>query len=99
VRSDDEYFKFTGWGDAIMGIDGCVYCWPPSEGGHILKYDPHIDLSSIIGIDFGDEIEKKWLGGAVASDGIIYCMPWKASRVLAIDPFRDFKKNLKSHME
>ena len=31
-----------GWGDAILGIDGCIY-WPPMNACSILKFDPHTD--------------------------------------------------------
>ena len=31
-----------GWGDAILGINGCIY-WPPMNACSILKFDPHTD--------------------------------------------------------
>ena len=50
---------FTGWGDGILGIDGCIY-WPPSNAAEILKYDPHSNLTSLVGDDFGTHDACKW---------------------------------------
>ena len=35
----------------------------------------------------------------VASDGVIYCMPCSANRVLAIDPFKEFALSLQNNIE
>ena len=32
--------NYLSWGDAILGIDGCIY-WPPKDVTRTLKYDPH----------------------------------------------------------
>ena len=56
VDSDDQKYS-KGWGDAIVGIDGCVY-WPPFYAARALKYDPHTDLTSLIGCDFGTQACK-----------------------------------------
>ena len=37
IQSDH---RGPGWGDAGLGIDGCIY-WPPSGARRTLKYDPH----------------------------------------------------------
>jgi len=89
------------WGDAILGIDGCIY-WPPVQATHIMKYDPHSNLTSLVGDDFGDDsfIQfDKWSGGCVAQDGIIYCLPCNANRILAIDPLKEYILSLKNNME
>jgi hypothetical protein len=87
-----------GWGDGIMGIDGCVY-WPPCYATFTLKYDPYTDRSSLVGNVFGHG-GSKWVGGALASDDVIYCIPYSGfSQVLTIDPFREFRKTLASNME
>ena len=77
-----------GWGDAILGIDGCIY-WPPkNNASRILKYDPYSDQSSLVGGDLSNR--GGWSSGALAIDGVIYCLPDNANRVLAIDPIREF---------
>ena len=42
----------TSWGDAIVGIDGCIY-WYPNNTHHLLKYNSHSDQISVVGDDFG----------------------------------------------
>ena len=87
------------WGDAILGIDGCIY-WPPVEATHIMKYDPHSNLTSLVGDDFiRTRDEFKWSGGCAAQDGIIYCLPCNANRILAIDPLKEYVLSLKNNME
>ena len=62
------------WGDAVLGNDGCIY-WPPWEISRTLKFDPETQSISLVGDDFGG-LKLKWLYGAVASDGAIYCLPF-----------------------
>lgn len=57
-----------GWGDAVLDIDGCIYC-PPCDASRILKYDPHTNLTSLAGDDFGANADK-WSGGCLAADRI-----------------------------
>jgi hypothetical protein len=38
-----------------------------------------------------------WHGGALATDGVIYCIPFNSSRVLAIDPFKEISMTLKNN--
>ncbi len=85
------------WGAAGLGNDGCIY-WPPTGGIRALKYDPETQEASLVGDDFGGE-DSRWIGGAVASDGVIYCMPNVAHQVLAIDPFHEFSKTLEAYMQ
>ena len=77
VESDYDGF---GWGDAILGIDGCFYL-PPADAAQMLKYDPHSNLTSLVGGDFGTHYEDKWKGGCKAPDGIIYCLPNNTKRL------------------
>ena len=76
-----------GWGDAAMGIDGCIY-WPPAVACRILKYDPHTNNTTLVGNDFG--FFFKWDGGSLASDGVTYCIPDHANRILSIDPWKEY---------
>jgi hypothetical protein len=50
-----------------------------------------------VGDDFGEE-GFKWKGGALAANGVIYCIPYYTSRVLAIDPFKEFSATLQTNM-
>ena len=84
---DDNY----GWGEAILGIDGCIY-WPPCGATHILKYDPHSNLTSLVGNNFGTD---QWRGGCLAPDGVSYCLPSDAKRILAIDALKEYVFSLK----
>jgi hypothetical protein len=63
-----------GWGDPIVGADKCIY-WPPLNANRVLKFDPETQqLPSLVGDDFGRQGDK-WNGGALATDGAIYCVP------------------------
>ena len=95
IESDyDQHYQ--GWGDASLGIDGCIY-WPPYYARHMLKYDPHANQTSLVGDDFGDTAYK-WCGGCLASDGVIDCIPRVAERILAIDPWKEYTSSLKNTM-
>ena len=83
--------------DAILGIDGCIY-WPPLCNNYIRKYDPHTNQTSLVGKDFGSK-NFKWYGGCLASDGVVYCMPANATRILSIDPWKDYTSSMKNSME
>ena len=48
-----------GWGDAILGIDGCIYL-PPLNAGRTLKYDPHIDETSLVQDHFELNAGERW---------------------------------------
>jgi hypothetical protein len=86
-----------GWRDAILGMDGCIY-WPPYRATQILKYDPHSNLTSLVGDHF-EFYKFKWSGGCAAPDGVIYCLPSNATRILTIDPLKEYTLSLKNHME
>ena len=96
---DSNHQKYQqGWGDAILGIDGCVY-WPPCTARRTLKYDPHTDLTSLVGCDFFGTRGLKWLTSTLATDGVIYCIPTGPNQVLAIDPWGEFLETTKTNME
>ena len=86
-----------GWQDAILGIDGCIY-WAPFIAISTLKYDPHTDQISLVGCDFGTQ-RQKYASGALATDGVIYCIPAGANRVLTIDPWDEFSETTNANME
>ena len=93
-----SYHVHDGWGDAILGIDGCIY-WPPDEARCILKYDPHTLNGTTLHEDFERQGHSKWMSGALATDGVIYCLPSNANRVLAIDPIGEFLATTKANMQ
>ena len=93
-----------GWGDPIVGAAKCIY-WPPCNANRVLKFDPETQqLPRLVGDGFGG-FGKKWQGGALATDGAIYCIPYyyitpyiSTSRVLAIDPFKECSATLQTNM-
>ena len=92
----ESYNDGFGWGDAILGIDGCIYS-PPVCARHILKYDPHSDQTSLVGDDF-NKASSKWYGGSLASDGVIYCSPLLANLILSIDAWKECISSLQNNM-
>ena len=93
---DDFGCDGFGWGDTILGIDGCIYS-PPVCARRILKYDPHSDQTSLVGDDF-NKASSKWYGGSLASDGVIYCSPFLANFILSIDPWKEYISSLQNNM-
>jgi hypothetical protein len=92
----------VGWGDPIVGVDKCIY-WPPTFANRVLKFDSEThQLPSLVGDDLG-EGRGKWKGGALATDGVIYWIPYYTTQVLAIDPFQELsmtlQNNLRQHPE
>ncbi|GAH08437.1 unnamed protein product, partial [marine sediment metagenome] len=84
------------WGDSIVGADKCIY-WPPRNANRVLKFDPETQqLPSLVGDDLG-EGHGKWQGGALATDGAIYCIPFATNQVLAIDPFKELSMTLQNN--
>ena len=87
-----------GWGDPIVGVDKCIY-WPPLYANRVLKFDPETQqLPSLVGDVLGGEGDLfKWFGGALATDGVIYCIPSCSTQVLAIDPFKEISMTLQKN--
>ena len=52
-----------------------------------------------MGDKFGWNKHKWQGGGCLAPDGVIYCLPSYATRVLAIDPLKEYALSLKNKME
>ena len=73
-----------GWGKPITGMDGCIYR-PPLNANRVsvMKLNIVTQVPELIGDDLGDG--HKWNGGAIGSNGIVYCIPSSADQVLAID--------------
>ena len=68
----------------------------------VLKFDPETQqLPSLVGDDLGEEGYFKWMGGALATDGVIYCISYCSTQVLVIDPFKELTmtlhKNFRQH--
>jgi hypothetical protein len=84
----------------IIGLDQCIY-WPPAQNTKgVLKFDPVTQqppsyAGSDIILNWDNE---EWIGGALASDGVIYCAPFFSNRVLAIDPLRELSMTMKKKM-
>ncbi len=74
-----------GWGDPILGQDGCIY-WPPLSAGKVLKFNPNTPSPpTTVGDDFGSSNIYKWHSGVLIDDGFIYCIPYCGHQVLEID--------------
>jgi hypothetical protein len=87
----------TGWGTPIVGVDKCIY-WLPCDANRVLKLDPETQqLPSLVGVDLGQG-DFKWMGGALAPDGKIYCIPYYSTQILVIDPFKEFSATLQTNM-
>jgi hypothetical protein len=90
--------EVVGWGDPIVGVDKCIY-WPPYNANRVLKFDPETQqLPSLVGGGDLGEGGQKWQGGALATDGVIYCIPCYGTHILAIDPFKEFSATLQINM-
>ena len=81
-----------------MGIDGCIY-WPPASSRHIQKYDPYLNQVSLVGDEYKGVSLIEWNGGCLASDGVVYCIPYFAGRILTIDPWKEFSMTVKYMIE
>jgi hypothetical protein len=85
-----------GWSDPIIGVDKCIY-WPPSFANRVLKFDPETQqLPSLVG-DYLPAGYWKWKGGALATDGVIYCIPYYTTQIFTIDPFKELAMTLQNN--
>jgi hypothetical protein len=88
---------WVGFSD--FGNDGCIY-WPPCRSNRALKFDPETKLRSLVGDDFGGETSiTKWKSGLAGPNGAIYCIPNGATRLLVIDPLKEFVIGLQTNLE
>ena len=71
---------------------------PPLNARRTLKHDPRTDVTSQVGYGFGKN-EFRWDGGALATDGVIYCISSSDEQVLSIDPLGEFEVATKKNME
>ncbi len=96
----DHLSKDGHYGDEIpiIGIDQCIY-WPPCSANQVLKFDPGTqEPPSLVGpTDLNPSFSCRWVGGARADDGVIYCVPFEADQVLAIDPLRELSATMKKN--
>jgi len=82
----EEHFGNGKWrngfahGDFIYGI--------PFEANKFLKYNIKTETSEFVGDDFGDRYAK-WMSGAVADDGCLYCFPYGHERIVKFNPIDD----------
>ncbi len=60
--------------------------WSKKKGGGNTPAEPFLSFSSFGSLGTG---ARKWSGGALASNGFIYCCPSNSSTVLKIDPSTD----------
>ena len=66
--------------------------------GFIVKYDPHSNQTSCVGSQFETE-GLDWVSGVLATDGVIYCIPTDAKRILAINPIGEFLATTKAFLQ
>ena len=74
-------------GGVLSSIDNCVYA-VPADNSTVLRIDtdPNTPLSfDYVGSGFQD-IDDKWQGGFVGSDGNIYAIPENICHVMVIKP-------------
>jgi hypothetical protein len=85
-----------GWDGPIVGADKCIY-WPPYYANRVLKFVPKTQqLPSLVGGDLGQG-DLKWIGGALAPNGNIYCIPYYSTQILVIDPFKEMSMTLQNN--
>jgi len=80
----DGYYKWCNGfphGDFIYGI--------PFNANQFLKYNTKTQTSELVGDDFGDNNNEKWMSGAVGDDGCLYCFPFDHTRILKFNPKDD----------
>jgi hypothetical protein len=86
------------WGPTILGSDGCIYCPPGGSTNRALKFDPETKLASLVGDGFAGTFSTR-TSGAIGPNGAIFCIPFSTSRVLVIDPLKEFAMGLQANLE
>ena len=49
----------------------------------------------------GDDLDEgrlKWQGGALATDGVIYCIPFSSKHILVIDPLKELAMSMQNNI-
>ena len=90
--------ELSGWGPTILGSDGCIYCPPGGSTNRALKFDPETKLASLVGDGFAGTFSTR-TSGAIGPNGAIYCIPFSTSKVLVIDPLKEFAMGLQANLE
>jgi hypothetical protein len=90
VTCDDDVIVVILLTDLIDAFTG--YNFP----GGMLRFDPVTQEQSSSRGRFDNRYGDGCFSGALADDGVIYCAPFHASRVLAIDPFRLLSVTIKN---
>ena len=79
-------YKYSG-GVALDGGDSV--CFVPSGAHRVLRFHVPTGTTGFVGADYSEISGSRWSGGAVGSDGCLYCAPANASRILRWDPSSD----------
>ena len=98
---DDRIYAYTA--GMTLASDGKLYC-PPHDGSSVLCVDPVCNAVSFLDLPydsatFGGEMEWWWMGGMylcsamykselVEYSGVLFCTPYNAPFVLAVDTAR-----------
>lgn len=82
----NEVTTNPGWGIPIRGQDDRLY-FPPMETSRVLVFNTDTKQASLVGSHYepSGRNPAQWWDGALASNGMIYCMPRNADHVLEID--------------
>jgi hypothetical protein len=92
-----EMANDIGHVNPLVGPDQCIYWLQKNFVSRIMKFDPVTQEQWYFPIEGYNGVEG-WSGGALADDGVIYYAPFRAFRVLAIDPFRDLSVTIKDNI-
>lgn len=77
----------TNWFGAVTGHTNMVYC-VPCASPFVFAIDSHSQMPFTIAIDgvAANQTSRKWMGGALGSDGNVYGAPHGSTSVLVIEP-------------
>ena len=83
----EEYNYYETWYNGFADEDFIygITCY----ANQFLKYNIKTETSELVGDDLGDDDDHKWISGAVADDGCLYCFPYEHNRILKFDPNDD----------
>ena len=87
------------WHGGAVTPDGCIWGIPSNsatilkiapkagvDGSDVVTQEPGPGGADLVGGRHRDDAKYKYLGGVVAADGCLYCIPSDADRVLRVDP-------------
>ena len=87
------------WCGCVRAEDGCIY-GIPANAKQVLKFNPATETAELLPGDITKlegvpETGHKYVSGALARDGCIYCGPWgQSDRVLQINTKDDTVKTV-----